>query len=183
MIAEGSVRAFRQLPAESRRRGLPAIGFELQLPDELEVVPNAGGATVVRCRETRAGRTIGELDIEVFPAALVIDRDGILEQKASEIVNAPAVAVMLPGASGYRAETHANDRPLPYTYVFAMESHDLGIGAGLLVTLRCARHDWPAAERALGSLQIFARKPSANDAYATGVAPVFPIIGRDDRER
>ena len=190
MFADGSIRAYRQLPAESRRRGLPAIGFEIELPDGLDVTVVHDGAIVVRGREARDGRTIGEIEIAMFPAALVIDRDGILEQKASEALEhadgrvAPPVAVVLPGASGYRAGAEAigRERPaLPYTYAFAIAPHDLVADGGLLVTLRCARHDWPTAERALCSLQIFTRKPSANDATrAIETTSALPLVGGDD---
>jgi hypothetical protein len=189
-MGDGCSRAFRQLPADSRRRGLPAIGFELELPDALEVVPVPAGETCVRCRETRGGRTVGELEIVVFRAALIVDRDGCLERKASEVANdgsddvrvAPAVPIELPGASGYRAEVVAIGRerpPLPYTHVFAMASHELGVDGGVLVVVRSAQVDWPAAERLVESLQIFTRKPSANDTRAA-TAPVLPIVGRDD---
>lgn len=192
MLADGSMRAYRQLPAESRKRGLPSIGFEVELPDGIDVTVVDNGATVVRCREARGGRTIGELEIALSPAALVIDRDGILEQKASEAIEhdrgrvEPPVAVVLAGASGYRAGVEAigRERPaLPYTYAFAMAPHDLVADGCLIVTLRCARHDWPAAEQMMCSLQVFTRKPSANDAARASsieTTSALPLVGRDD---
>src|SRR5688500_2383796 len=147
-------KAYRQLPAASRERGLASIGFEI-LPGELELTPVPAGETILRCTETRDdGRPIGELEVTVFKAALVIDRDGILEAKASDQAGgAHAVPVVLPGASGYFAETRG-DAQLPYRYVFAIAPHDLAVDGGVLVTVRCARRDWPAAERMLQSLRI-----------------------------
>src|SRR6476659_3272144 len=115
--------AYRQLPTASRR-----IGFEIQTPNEVEI--QAGD--VVRCSEKRAdGETIGELEVSVFHAALVIDRDGILEEKMADAVNSntepgarvlPPIPVALPGASGFRADIEVvrpmgSARPaLPYVY-------------------------------------------------------------------
>ncbi len=120
------------------------------------------------------GRVVGELTIELFTAALVIDRDGILAAKASEATGTPAVAVQLPGATGYRAEAvHAG--PLPYHYVFAIGPGDLAIDGGLLITIRCVHPDWPAAERALRSLRILTR---AGVAPANDDAVDLPLIGK-----
>jgi hypothetical protein len=192
-IAVMAERAYRQLPTASRQRGLPSIGFELRTPNGVDVTPIDRGPTVVRCCETHEGRTLGELEVSVFSAALIIDRDGILEQKATGVASdaasrdtrvVPAVPVSLPGASGYHAEVEAIGpaRPaLPYTHVFAMASNDLGVDGGVLVTVRCARHDWPAAEAILRSLVIFSRNRSANDVVqAIGTGPALPIIGRND---
>jgi hypothetical protein len=179
--------AYRQLPTASRR-----IGFEIEAPSEVEVRPGE----VVRCSEQRDGKTIGELEVSVFHAALVIDRDGILEEKvASAIERArepgarvlPAMPVSLPGASGYRADLEVV-RPmgvaraaLPYVYVFAMAPHDLALDGGLIVTVRCAAPDWPAADAILRSLKILSRggKVAANDT--DDARALLPLIGsRDD---
>jgi hypothetical protein len=179
--------AYRQPPTASRR-----IGFEIETPSEVDVCPG----DVVRVREERDGKTIGELEVSVFHAALVIDRDGILEEKvASEIENArepgtrvlPAMPVSLPGASGYRADLEVvrpmgTPRPeLPYTYVFAMAPNDLALDGGLVVIVRCASPEWPAAESILRSLKILSRsgKPAANDGG--DARAMLPLIGsRDD---
>ena len=155
-------RFYRQLPAASRQRGLPSIGFEIVPSDELEVTPVAAGDALVRITQKREdGRPVGELEVTVFSAALVIDRDGILEAKASDQSGgAHAVPVVLPGASGYFAETRG-DAQLPYRYVFAVAPHDLAIEGGVLVTVRSARPDWPAADRLLHSLRILTRHGTA----------------------
>jgi hypothetical protein len=134
-----SSKAYRQLPAASRQRGLPSIGFEIAPDDDLEVTPVGAGETLVRCIEKREdGKSVGELEVTVFRAALVIDRDGILEAKASDNTGgAHAVPVVLPGASGYFAEMRG-DGQLPYCYVFAIAPHDLSVEGGVLVTARCA---------------------------------------------
>jgi hypothetical protein len=182
--------AYRQLPTLSRR-----IGFEISTPSEVEIQPGE----VVRCRERRSdGQTIGELEVSVFHAALVIDRDGILEEKVQAVLDSaaepgarvfPSVPVSLPGASGYRADLEVvrpmgtARPPLPYLYVFAMAPNDLALDGGLLVVVRSASPEWPAAEAILQSLKILSRRGgTANDADAAPVSPMLPIIGRRDEE-
>jgi hypothetical protein len=182
--------AYRLLASHSRQRGLAAIGLELDNPAAIELEPVATGPTVVRAHERRDGRTIGELEVEVFKAALVIDREGILEEKAHLAADAergrvtPPVRVSLPGASGYRAEvqlvraTGAPGPELPYVYVFAVAPHDLGVDGGVLITVRCAAPDWPAADSLLRTLRVLGRHgTTAND----DAPPSLPLIGaRDD---
>ena len=120
----------------------------------------------------------------MFAAALIIDRDGILAEKARDELarqvrghgEAVAVAVSLPGASGFRTEA-VEDTPLPYVYVFAMAPHDLALDGGLIVTVRCASPEWPAADAILRSLKILSRggKTAANDA--ADAIPGLPLIG------
>ncbi len=139
---------------------------------------------VLTCREARQdGRTVGELEVGVFAAALIIDRDGILAEKAREAIGRRArgngepiaVAVSLPGASGYRADA-VQDTPLPYVYAFAVAPHDLGIDGGVLVTIRSACPDWPAADHILRSLRILTRNgmAAANDEVADAL--ILPIV-------
>lgn len=183
--------AYRLLPSHSRQRGLAAIGLELDNPAAIELEPVATGATVVRAHERRDGRTIGELEVEVFKAALVIDREGILEEKAHRAADAergrvtPPVRVSLPGASGYRAEVQlvrATDAPrpeLPYVYVFAVAPHDLGVDGGVLITVRCATPDWPAADSILRTLKVLGRDGrTANDDEPLAL----PMIGTRDED-
>ena len=179
--------SYRQLPTASRR-----IGFEIETPSEVEVQSGAG--QVVRLRERRDGETIGELEVSVFHAALVIDRDGILEEQVTTAIERarepgarvlPAMPVSLPGASGYRADLEVvrpmgtARPPLPYVYVFAMAPHDLALDGGLVVTVRCASPEWPAADAILRSLKILARGgKTANDSQ--DVRPTLPLIGSRD---
>jgi hypothetical protein len=171
--------AFRLPPTPARR-----VGFELAAPRDVELAPSGD---IVRCRERHSGRTIGELEISIFHAALVIDRDGILEDKVRAAVEAAIAAgahvlepvpITLPGASGFRAEaTYARGTELPYAHVFAIAPDDLGVDAGILVTVRSASPAWPAADAILASLKILAHgKPSANDA-----SPLrLPVVGKPD---
>jgi len=162
-------------------RGRPSIGFQLEVPAEVECLEGA----VVTCRERgEDGRTVGELVARVFAAALIIDRDGILADKASEALAqetrapaAPALEVMLPGATGFRAEA-IQRAPLPYVHVFALAAPD-SVDGGILVTIRSLRPDWPAAEQMLSSLRLLTRhgklatsdEPGANDN-----ATVLPVV-------
>ena len=161
----------------------------------MAVEPVEAGSTVVRCTEQRDGKTVGELEVEVFRAALVIDRDGILEEKVHLAADAqrgrvtPPVAVSLPGASGYRADVElvrpmGTAKPeLPYVYVFAIAPHDLGVDGGVLVTVRSASRGWPAAEAMLRTMKVLGRSGApANDEFAEQ-APMLPIVGgRDDSQ-
>jgi hypothetical protein len=169
------------VPSTYRRtpRGRPLIGFQLEAPREVELREGP----VLRCCEVRQdGKTIGELEVSVFAAALIIDRDGILAQKARDVVErevpvargAVAVAVRLPGASGYRADAF-HDAPLPYVQVFAVAPSDLGVDGGVLVTVRSVRPDWAAAEHILRTLRILTRHGVAaanDDAEAAQILPV-----------
>lgn len=155
-------------------------------PSEVELTPIPVGDAVVRCREHKDGRTVGELEVAVFAAALLIDRDGILEEKARTVAESSAeaasvagtVAVTLPGASGYRADLEpARKHGLPYVHVFAMAPHDLGIQGGLIVTVRSAQPEWPAAEAILGSLRLLTRNGTAPANDETH-APLLPILKR-----
>jgi hypothetical protein len=178
---------YRQLPSNAR-----SIGFELQTPSEVDVQSIERGEVVVRCCErTPDGKTVGELDVAMFRAALVIDRDGILEEKVSAVAGdaaqpgarvLPAVPIELPGATGYRAGVELVRQPLPYIYVFAIAPLDLGVDGGLLVTVRCATPEWPAADSILKSLRILGRRgASANDSHDEPPAlPMAPLFGKRD---
>jgi hypothetical protein len=169
-------------PSMYRRapRGRPLIGFQLEAPGEVELQDGA----VLRCREVRQdGRIVGELEVSVFAAALIIDRDGILEEKAREVIGrevpvrggATAVAVSLPGASGFRADAIQSTR-LPYVYVFAVAAHDLGVDGGVLITIRSASPDWPAGEHMLRSLRILTRHGMATANDELDSVPILSVV-------
>ncbi len=154
-------------------------------PGGVELTPVPSGETLVQCCERRPdGKPVGELEVSMFKAALIIDRDGILEQKARTIAQTAAgavagtVAVSLPGASGYRADVDPkrNSAGLPYVHVFAMAPHDLGIDGGVVVVVRSAQPDWPAANEMLGSLRLLTRTGKAQPANDGEHAPLLPII-------
>ena len=167
-------RTYRREP-----RGRPAIGFQLEAAREMEL----RDASVFACREVRQdGRTIGEIEIRVFGAALIIDRDGILEEQACAAIRqlgvsagATAIAVNLPGAGGFRT-TGVVSGPLPYLHVFALAAYDLGVDGGLLVTLRCASPDWAAADHILRSLRIITRSGLAAIHEDSDDAPILPVV-------
>ncbi len=121
----------------------------------------------------------------MFAAALLIDRDGILEQKAREAGESSAeaasiagtFAISLPGASGYRADVEPSRKHgLPYIHVFAMAPHDLCIQGGIIVTVRSAQPEWPAAEVILGSLRLLTRSSTAAPANDEAHAPLLPLV-------
>jgi hypothetical protein len=150
-----------------RSRGRPALGFQMEVPEAIELRDGA----IVKCREVRGdGRVIGELEMTVFAAALVIDRDGILAEKARDSVRrelggrggGEASAVRLPGASGFRAEAVLSTR-LPYVFAFAL-APDLGVDGGLLIIVRSASPDWPAADALLGTLRLLRRNGMVDEA-------------------
>jgi hypothetical protein len=171
-----------QDPSIYRRppRGRPLIGFQVEVPREVEL---REGPTL-RCREVlQGGRTLGEIEISLFAAALVIDRDGLLAEKACEVMaheatvrGGPiAVAVALPGASGFRAEAVTNT-PLPYRYVFAIAPPDLGVDGGIAITIRCASPDWPAADHMLRSLRILTRNGRIATQLEVDDGPLLPVV-------
>jgi hypothetical protein len=131
----------------------------------------------------QGGRTLGELEVSVFAAALLIDRDGILAEKACEALGreamvrggATAVAVMLPGASGFRADAVQNT-PLPYRFVFAIAPPDLGIDGGILITIRCASPDWPAADHMLRTLRVLTRNGRVDTNADVEIGPLLPVV-------
>lgn len=169
-------------PSMYRRapRGRPLIGFQLEAPGEVEL---RDGAVLKCCEVRQGGRIVGELEVSVFAAALVIDRDGILAEKAREVIacevpirgGATAVAVRLPGASGFRADAVHGTR-LPYVYVFAVAPHDLGVDGGVLITIRSASPDWPAADHMLRSLRILTRHGTAPLSDEPDSELMLPVV-------
>jgi hypothetical protein len=160
-------------------RGRPAIGFVLEAPREVELRDGA----IVRCCETRPdGKRVGELEISVFAAPLIIDRDGLLAEKASEALTGlgrfrdgvPSVAVRLPGAEGFRAAAVQGEQ-LPYLHAFAVTADEIGDG-GLLVTIRAAGPDWPAADHILRSLRILTRQGRVATCTDADEGPLLPVV-------
>jgi hypothetical protein len=168
-------------------RGRPAVGFQLEVPGEVEVedepTNEPANEAVIVCRERRPdGRLVGELEARVFAGAMIIDRDGILAEKASEVLGGEtqrmgeaAVAVVLPGASGFRAEAVVRTM-LPYIYVFAVAAADGVVDGGVVVTIRSAAPDWPAAEHMLRSLRILTRTGRIATNYDAQDGPILPVV-------
>ena len=150
--------------------GYGRIGYLVAPPSGVEVVRSGD---ITHCRQQAGDKLIGELEISVFRAALVIDRDGILEEKVRHAIVDEVAAgahvlepmpVELAGASGWRvdAQVRRGETALPFVYVFALASDDLGVDAGVLVTVRSASPEWPVADQIVQSLKIFTR--GANNA-------------------
>jgi hypothetical protein len=161
------------------------IGFQVEVPREVEL---REGPTL-KCREVlQGGRTRGELEISLFSAALVIDRDGILAEKAREVLareatvrgGPMAVAVALPGASGYRADAVVNTA-LPYRYAFAIAPPDLGVDGGVAIVVRCASLGWPAADHMLRSLRILTRTGRIATQDEVDDGPLLPVVALTKR--
>src|SRR5215471_3711870 len=170
-------REYRHQPADSKRRGLPAIGFSIRVPERLALVQTPPIAPdrsrLLTLRELdQDGLLVGELEIGAFSAALIMDRDGILEQivtvEADRALAAPASGrreSVLPmeyagGAVGYRAEvvllrdSSGTVKPrVPYLAFCALGTPEI-VDAGLFVTCRATGPEWTAAEEILASLHI-----------------------------
>jgi hypothetical protein len=166
--------------------GRPSIGFQLEAPPGVEL--REGPA--LHCREARPdGRVMGELEVSVFPAALVIDRDGILAEKAVEAMSSLATLrrpvlpapVSLPGANGFRAAAVCS-AALPYIYSFAIAPTDLMVDGGVLITIRAAGPAWAAADHVLRSLRVLTRTGRVATNCEADDASILPVValGRDD---
>jgi hypothetical protein len=158
----------------------------IRIPEQVTSTPLPTGPHVLICSEP--GR--GELTIELFAAGLIIDRDGILEQMASEAawhaVVAPAAGDLrgiLPvelaeGPTGFVAEIDLtrDDRGLPpelrFLDIYVVAPSDLAVPGGAVVTVRRASDEWPAAAEMLSTLRLGANSGAANDARAN-----LPVVG------
>ena len=176
-MVEMSATAYRRQP---RARSL--VGFEIDAPTGVQL---ADGSAVV-CREQRPdGRPLGEIELSTFETTLIIDRDGVLAERASAGLGqegstagaAVAVPVQLPGASGFRADGVVRGAALPYRSVFVLAPSDLGLRGGVTIVVRSAVPDWASAEHILRSLRMLSTRgviPSDGDADA---GPILPFAG------
>lgn len=169
----------RHPASESRSRGLPPIGFQLDVPPGvmLEQIDPAGPERAVVLRAHQQGddgRRLGELELGVFSASLIIDRAGVLQElvetTAGLALGGPAAGKLLgsgnasfaAGASGYRMDVvvtapgeQAEARPAcPYVTWLALASEDLILPGGLFATIRSATPAWAAGSHMLDSLRI-----------------------------
>lgn len=187
----------RHPASESRARGLPPIGFQLDVPPGvmLEQIDPAGPdrAVVLRAHQhSEDGRLVGDLELGIFSAALLIDRRGVLrelvEVTAALAPGAPATSRLLgagdasfaAGASGYRmdvvltATDPGEPRPAcPYVTWLALASDDLVLPGGLFATIRSAAPTWAAAGQMLDSLRV----SGLAGAYASpGARLALPLV-------
>jgi len=163
----------RQPASESRTRGLPGIGFQLEVPPGLMIEQTDPGgpdrAVVLRAREeSEDGRLVGELELGIF--SYIIDRAGVLQEL---VETAAAVALGGPGsgarllasgncelaggASGFRIDVvlpAGEPRAPRYVSWLALASDDLALPGGVFVTMRAAGPRWAASSVMLDSLRI-----------------------------
>ena len=175
----------RLLPSDSRRRGGPAIGFDLFVPDEvvqLEVEGEAQGPVEASLAEYRDdGKMIATMTIELFTGSLVVDRDGVLhgivataaEQAGGQLQRIYPVEYEA-GACGFRADIVRADRPeLPYQSWLALAATDFAVQGGALVTIASLPPSWAAGAAILDSLRVFSRD---SDARARSEPLALPFI-------
>ena len=155
------------------RLKLQTLSLELEAPTGVELVPVS--PEIVRARERRVdGAPIGELEVSTFTASLLIDRDGVLEEKARMLAETAAPnavvdscdPVSLASISGYRVEAYVRARerpPLPYIHVLVVAPDDLRINGGVVITARSQRLDWAAGDAIIASLKILGRRSVANE--------------------
>jgi hypothetical protein len=133
-------------------------------------VESAGeDAIKLRAVERRGNRPIGELEIRVFAARMIMDRDGVLLDAATalaeELFAAPrdgylgaSGSITLPAGEAFRADMTvtrdaAGGMPaFPYKSVLALGHPDFMIHAALLIVVQHAEADWPAGDAMLQSL-------------------------------
>ena len=161
---------YRLPPTPARR-----VGFELAAPSEVELSPSARGAALPRART--AASTIGELEITVFRAALVIDRDGILEEKVREGIEA-AIAAGARVLEAVPVRARRCER-LPRRRRVPARQHAPRAALRLRVRDR-ARRPRCRRRRARDGAQRVARLAGGRRDLAVAEAPVAPI---GDRER
>ena len=121
--------------------------------------------------ERRGNRSVGELEIRVFAARMIMDRDGVLGEAAQalaeELFAAPrdgylgaTGSIRLPAGEAYRADmtvtrdAAGNQPQFPYKSVLAMGHPDYMIHAALLIVVQHAEADWPAGDAMLQSLSF-----------------------------
>ncbi len=153
--------------------GVKPVGFRLDLPGGVEIEPADPSIVQLRASERRVstGRPLGELEIRVFAARLIMDRDGVLleaaQALAEELFASPrdgylgdAGAIMLPAGEAWRADmtvtrdAHGRLPLYPYKKVIALGHPDAFVHAALLIVMQQAEATWPAGDAMLQSLQF-----------------------------
>jgi hypothetical protein len=66
-------------------------------------------------------------------------------------------------------------RTLPYRYVFAIAPDEV-VDGGVLITIRCASPDWPAADHMLRSLRVLTRNGRVATHAEFDDGPVLPLV-------
>lgn len=161
--------------ARATERGLPPVEIRFRSAASLHVTDLAverqeGGAVVFAEEIGPTGRRIGTIEIGLFSASLVIDRVGVLHEKARAGAETSLAHARLlgegeveldGGASGYRIDAllqldeEGRARPdCPYASWLALAGDDPVARAGVFAVVRSAVPDWPAASALLASLEI-----------------------------
>lgn len=189
-------REFVHSLADSRHRGLPPIGLRLRIPDSIETTPLdatalAHGGVLAGIERGNDGRWLGAVEIDVFAAGLMIDRERALERLARDAADAmiepPATGEVVSchrleldsGPSGCRVEV-ALSRDVGagrYVTVLALAAADLSVSGGVLLVARMLRDSWPALDELLGTLRIFGRGGETNQ-NVDEVRLNLPMLGR-----
>jgi hypothetical protein len=150
------------------------VGFRLEIPEGVQVERSDPTIIQLRATERRAatGRPLGELEIRVFAARLIMDRDGVLLEAAralAEELFAPPRdgwlgargAITLPAGEAWRADiqvtrdAHGGGLPeLPYKEVYALGHPDEVAGAALLIVVQHAEATWDAGDLMLHTLEF-----------------------------
>ena len=139
----------------------------------MTVEPPTADIIKLRAVERRggSGKPIGELEIRVFAARMIMDRDGVLNEAAQalaeELFAAPrdgylgaTGSLTLPAGEAFRADmTVTRDASghmptFPYKSVLALGHPDFMIHAALLIVVQHAEADWPAGDAMLQSLSF-----------------------------
>jgi hypothetical protein len=168
-----SNRAFEVAPPAQRRLGVAPIGFRVDLPEGVVIEPGDPQPAKLRCTERRlaTGRPLGQLEIRVFAARLIMDRDGVLLDAArglAEELFAPprdgwlgaTGPVSLPAGEAWRAEARvtrdeAGRLPaFPYKTVYALGHPDAVTNAALLIVVQHAEATWAAGDEMLRSVRF-----------------------------
>jgi hypothetical protein len=168
----------RLLPSEARRRGLPAIGFDIVYGGEGITVQSSIQPVVTTISERQGEQLVGVLTIEAVPANLIIDRDGAL-QKALEACapdSHPFALTLDNGASGYRVDVVHARPDLPYQSWFAFAPEDVGGSGAVIVSLESAASQWPAGLAMLATLRVFSRDTDARAPSQSGEGLTLPLI-------
>jgi hypothetical protein len=149
----------------------------MEIPRDVRLVPIDPMASpvgrLVSASERRGdGKLLGELEIAVFGAAIVIDREGILEETVTAAAEHATTSAgqgriieiahvtNAQGLDGYRADVEltrdANGVPeLPFVSFLALAPDEAAAAAGaLFIRLACASRPWPAGAAMLESIAI-----------------------------
>lgn len=189
-------------PAERAiERGLPAVELRFRVLPGLTVVElpaGDGDAPLFRCEELgTGGRVIGALELHLFPVALVIDRIGVLAERARAWANRELTGSarwrllvegeveLAGGTAGHRIDvlmqsnSEGRFRPsAPYASWLALASRDAVVPAGVLAVVHSAAPVWRAGTVVLDSLEILGSSGAGSKPAGGSGGPrmVLPLV-------